>query len=265
MSSCLEKMTIVLLSNAPFEEPLDIGDEVFQIPAKNLSPSSFEIWQKVTSNWLELESESYFTRTDGTKISASELNERLNAGLNWPGPLEFANLRFLVVALPAMQQTIITIEEKLTGAKGSWDKWIAPFVSEPAFVQAWVIGADYDFWQNASDPIEYQVAGRNFSHLPMKSNGFPFPLEAKIIDTSYNPARVEIKSGYVEAIGTEMWIGHNLMLRLGKRLNKFPQIHENFSFHYITSNVFRIVSPVLFDDAEASSQIQRNFRCFLYD
>jgi len=88
-----------------------------------------------------------------------------------------------------------------------FDDWVAPFTIDSSFVMAWVSDVEYAHWQNAFDPLQYSAAGRPFDHLPMKSNGLPYPLEQKIIDTSSNPGRRILRNGYIETIGSTMWLG----------------------------------------------------------
>ena len=85
--------------------------------------------------------------------------------------------------------------------------WIEQFVENPNFVMAWLVDADYDHWQNAYDPLQFSSQGRSFEHLPMRSNQLPFPLEQTIIDTSSNPGRRVLREGYIEAVGSVMWLG----------------------------------------------------------
>ncbi len=72
----------------------------------------------------------------------------------------------------------------------------------------------YNHWQNAEDPLVFQVAGRSMDGLPMKSNGLPFPLEQQVVDTSRNPGRRVLRQGYVEAIGHRMWLGPEYFVRV---------------------------------------------------
>src|SRR6266704_6378407 len=51
-----------------------------------------------------------------------------------------------------------------------WDDWVTGFADSPHFVMAWVVDREYDFWQNADDPLEYTAVGKPYHHLPMKSN-----------------------------------------------------------------------------------------------
>jgi hypothetical protein len=53
------------------------------------------------------------------------------------------------------------------------------------------------------------------SGLKLKSNGQPYPSERVIVDTSENPGRWEFRQGYIEAIGSPMWIGENLWRPIG--------------------------------------------------
>jgi hypothetical protein len=91
----------------------------------------------------------------------------------------------------------------------SADEWVAEFWDSPDFVMAWVADSEYEFWQNAEDLLEYSVGKRSHDHLPKKSNGLPPPLEQTIIDTSGNPGRRVLRSGYIEVVGAVMWLGES--------------------------------------------------------
>jgi hypothetical protein len=73
---------------------------------------------------------------------------------------------------------------------------------------AWVVDVDYHHWQNASDPLQYRAVGKPYAHLPMKSNGLPYPLEQMIIDISANPGRWRLRNGYHEVVAAVMWLGN---------------------------------------------------------
>jgi len=88
-----------------------------------------------------------------------------------------------------------------------WDDWMAHFADTGNFVIAWVADSEYEYWQNADDPLEYTAVGKPYEHLPMKSNGLPYPVEQMIIDTSANPGRWVFHDGYIEAVGAIMWLG----------------------------------------------------------
>jgi hypothetical protein len=91
--------------------------------------------------------------------------------------------------------------------RSAWDKWAARFIGHPNFVMAWLSDAEYEFWQNAEDLLQYTTKGKPHEHLPKKSNGLPPPLEQTIVDISGNPGRRALRSGYYEAVGAVMWLG----------------------------------------------------------
>lgn len=95
------------------------------------------------------------------------------------------------------------------------EAWIQPFLGLPAFLQARLYDREYEFWQNAQDPIEYEAKGRSYSHLPMRSNGAPAPLEQLVIDVSGNPGRRILRRGFVEAVSAVMWLGPSFWAATG--------------------------------------------------
>lgn len=92
---------------------------------------------------------------------------------------------------------------------------IAALIDEPAFVQARVYDAEYDRWQNAENITLFEVANVEHSHLPKKSNGLPFPLTQEVVDISNNPGRWVLRKGYIEAVGSPMWVSKSLLNSLG--------------------------------------------------
>lgn len=97
---------------------------------------------------------------------------------------------------------------KATGEqRPAWDKWAARFIGNPNFVMAWLADAEYEFWQNAEDLLQYTSKGKRHEDLPKKSNGLPPPLEQTIVDISRNPGRRLLRTGYYEAVGAVMWLG----------------------------------------------------------
>jgi len=113
------------------------------------------------------------------------------------------------------EHALLIIKDSTEFTDPKWDRWANAFLSYDDFMQAWVVNNEYDHWQNAHDPIQYTVKGRSYAGLPMKSNDLPPPLEQMIIDTSNNPGRRIIRMGYVEAIGSPMWLGRLFWERTG--------------------------------------------------
>ena len=99
---------------------------------------------------------------------------------------------------------------KATGEdRSSWEKWAARFIGDPNFIMAWLADAEYEFWQNAEDLLQYTSKYKSHEHLPKKSNGLPPPLEQTVIDISGNPGRRLLRFGHYEAVGAIMWLGES--------------------------------------------------------
>lgn len=147
----------------------------------------------------------------------------------------------------------------------SWDQWALQFLGRSSFVMAWVSNVEYDFWQNAQDPLQFTANGKSFEHLPMKSNGLPYPLERTIIDISHNPGRRLLRSGYYEAIGALMWLGEPFWQLTGAVKAEIERAGwlriDNFS-----SSVLRIeAAPQCFTSGEGvSGELQRRLRSCLF-
>ena len=105
-----------------------------------------------------------------------------------------------------------------------WDWWVRELHEAIPIKQAWVVNCDYDYWQNAQSLSDYEFAGKSSQGLPTKSNGLPFPLEEVIIDTSSNPGRWEFKMGYVEAVGSVMWLSNDLLQQLKSSIERIESI-----------------------------------------
>lgn len=130
--------------------------------------------------------------------------------------IEFNNAVFQYGAVGNFDFSFLLIEKCIKDLDDSC-RWIEPFLDFDSFIQGRVYDKDYDYWQNASDPLEFESAGRSYDHLPMKSNALPPPLEQKIIDTSKNPGRKIFRDGYIEAIGSLMWFGDPFWQLTGKK------------------------------------------------
>jgi hypothetical protein len=113
-------------------------------------------------------------------------------------------VRYGPVGNPSLSQ--VFIKGCVEDIEDAWT-WIRPVSQLDAFRAARVYDIEYEFWQNATDPIQYRCRNRSYAGLPMKSNGLPYPLEQLIIDTSGNPGRRVFREGYIEAIGAVMWLG----------------------------------------------------------
>src|SRR5262249_16020124 len=109
---------------------------------------------------------------------------------------------------PVKNFDLSLLQIRSTDARGLrfWSDAISRFVNTN-LITGRIADAEYEFWQNAEDPLQYDAASRPYDHLPRISNGLPYPLEKQIIDTSRNPGRRVLRRGFVEAIGALMWLG----------------------------------------------------------
>ncbi len=113
-------------------------------------------------------------------------------------------------SLPMNEIDLLSLEGVETMSASPSDI-IGALSKEGRFVMAWIANITYEYWQNADRPDEYESAGKRYDHLPMISNGLPFPLEKKVIDITGNPGRRVLSCGQVEAVGSEMWLGEKFL------------------------------------------------------
>jgi hypothetical protein len=68
--------------------------------------------------------------------------------------------------------------------------------------------AEFEYWQNAQDPLQYHRCPERLAGLPMVDNGLPPPLNRQVVDISRNPGRrVRRLEGVIEGVGHLMWFG----------------------------------------------------------
>jgi len=151
----------------------------------------------------------------------------------------------------------------VAGAAKSRESWVEPFLGEAGFIQAWVADVEYDYWQNATDPLQYESAGRSYAHLPMKSNDLPPPLRRNIIDISKNPGRCHLKAGYVEAISATMWLGERFCQRVGKGRKAKVLSDDRLNARALNNVIALRVLEHCFCDGH-TAQVQNQLREILY-
>lgn len=157
----------------------------------------------------------------GHKLSTPRLLPELRAVTSFD--IDGYGYNFLFGSLPKFQLDFLIIKST-SEADLAWDDWVSAFDGNADFVMAWVADVDYDHWQNSTDPMEYEVVGRSYAHLPLRSNGMPFPLERMEIDTSRNPGRWRFGTGYIEAVGATMWLGSSFWELTGADRSKLENV-----------------------------------------
>ena len=134
---------------------------------------------------------------------------------------QYMEVRLMSVANFGIDIIYIT---SIPGTAISMSDWAASFFGD-FFIMAYVFDVNYQYWQNAQDPLQYSARGKDYSALPMISNGMPPPLEQMIIDTSRNPGRRILCEGYIEAVGATMWLGEVFWSRTHADRNALDQKH----------------------------------------
>lgn len=152
---------------------------------------------------------------NGEMIESNSLKKLLATKEAWSNEIVSGGLSFRFGLVTALEHSFLIIEEVERPTSVPLENWVTPFLQTQPFVQAWVSNRNYERWQNANDLLEYEAVGCDHSQLPKKSNGLPPPLEQIEVDTSNNPGRFELREGYIEAVGSTMWISKDLLSDLG--------------------------------------------------
>lgn len=180
-------------------------------------------------------------------------------------PVEAGGLKFSFGWIPLFNHAFLSIEEVATGLETSWAAWVAPFLAIDGFVQAWVTDAEYDYWQNVKDPLQYEEAGRSYSHLPTKLNGLPPPLEQMEIDISNNPCRWILQSGFREAIGSTMWLSPLFWHLTGTGCKDAELSANGFDVQHEANGIIKVVAADHCFCDETTENVQRKLRSILFN
>lgn len=202
---------------------------------------------------------------NGKKISAESCLKKITKQGKWSRPLEAGGLLFRFGHVVAHKYSFLSIEEADPCSDVSWIDWVKPFLAENSFVQAWVSDIDFDFWQNANDPLQYQAEGRSYLGLPMKSNGLPPPLDQMEIDTSNNPGRWISRLGYIEAVGAVMWLGMPFWREVGVSHKERLFATDWLDLRSFENDILQVTAHEhSFRDA-ATTEKQKKLRSLLYE
>ncbi|EJL96144.1 hypothetical protein PMI18_04890 [Pseudomonas sp. GM102] len=201
----------------------------------------------------------------GVEVDIKVLEKKILKKKSWPSGLMSNGLELRFGLLPALNQCFLIIEESGSSNKFDWEGMIGPILDVEGFIQAWISDVEYDFWQNATDPLEYECAGRSFADLPQKSNGLPAPLDQMEIDTSGNPGRSVFKQGYVEAIGSTMWLSDLFWERVGRdRLASFLLLETQGVKVFECGRVVKVVASEKCFQDDSTKDKQRILRQILF-
>ncbi|MCD0501333.1 hypothetical protein LP085_31125 [Achromobacter sp. MY14] len=200
----------------------------------------------------------------GASVAVRELETIISRKKIWPSRVESNGMELTFGMLPARSICFLEVAARSFCAETDMQEFAGVLVFNDGFVQAWIYDVEYDYWQNAKDPMEYERLGRSYVDLPKKSNGLPAPLEQLEIDTSDNPGRVELRSGYVEAIGRVMWLGELFWSRVGVKREISCDLLKRQGFDVTdTRGVVKVVAGCEFNDISTQDS-QIIFRRILF-
>lgn len=239
-----------------------IGNIVFSEAVKGDHVFDLKILQKVLGVLDKFSIEENVLE-QARKISVGKFFEKMKEEGRWIGKIELEGLSIRFGRAASMHQAFLIVEQKKIDASIKWESWVAPFLLEENFVQAWVSDVEFDFWQNATDLLEYEMAGVSYKDLPLRSNGLPPPLEEMEIDVSQNPGRWSFKKGFVEAIGSSMWFSPLFWNYVGDRKEKLKSVKWLKLVELSGGIIFLEVPGVRFFDLSTAS-IQCELRKILY-
>jgi hypothetical protein len=224
---------------------------------------AINVWECIVKSHPDYASLSVFEDSSSTRTSFAGLLDIFRKTQVKQFRVEFKNgsIHFNYIAHYSIYRVYIVdiVDDEIDAVQ-----WLTPFIQNELLMAARLYDREYDYWQNATDFLQYISRGKAYEHLPKKSNGLPFPLTQEVIDISDNPGRTVLKHGYIEFIGSIMWFGENFWSVSG--IDKPPLInHHEYKTSYINS-----ILQVVFDDKvftvadEVSIVIQNEIRNILY-
>jgi hypothetical protein len=204
-----------------------------------------------------------FFRIYGKRAKLAEIAARFRHKQNQPFSIEGSVGAFNKVSVTNNSLDFLSIRQESVIVP--WRDWASLFCQGSDFVMAWLADCEYEYWQNASDPLQFQAAGRAHENLPLISNGLPPPLEKAIVDISNNPGRRILRTGYIEAVGNVMWLGEPFWALTGAKKEEILMASW-LKVSNPTGSVFRIqASDKCFTQSVGESAIlQLKMRCLLF-
>lgn len=198
----------------------------------------------------------------GKKITVSEVSNHLQKQRVNSFNLEFrsGSVSFSVLGgLDISRLDIINLSSSIADA----ESWVSIFLRGGSFLQARLYDAEYDRWQNIKDLLVYESAGVPHSHLPKISNGLPFPLGRDVVDVSSNSGRWVLKQGYIEAVGSTVWVSNELVRKLNMNL---PQLEANGFFLASIDGCVKVVAwdRCFTSGVGAEAGIQNSLRKYIF-
>lgn len=199
----------------------------------------------------------------GKNKSIDQIRRKIEKNGKW-GSLETENLYFQYGIAGAYDHCFVLIREKNKHIISDWNEIASIFCSQVGFVQGWVSDVEYSYWQNAKDLMLYELNGKDFSSLPLKSNGLPPPLEESEVDISKNPGRSILRDGYVESVGVEMWLGDLFWEKVKSNRNSLEKEAHFILIENFCAGVIKIQVKNQEFTSDKTAETQNALRSALY-
>lgn len=145
------------------------------------------------------------------------------------------------------------------------DAWLKNIYSHESFIQCRVYNTEYSHIQNMESIQSYELKGLKHDHLPKINNEMPYPLNEDEVDTSGNPGYWTFRNGYLESVGSEMWLGKHFFNRVNLSVDDLKKV-DWLELKELGNGVVYIKSyEYPFDNGEGEQKdIQDKLRCLLY-
>ena len=151
----------------------------------------------------------------GTRMLASRVSAAIRRARRPDFYVEFSSDSLRYAAVGNHDLSFVEVGGWVTDDDDA-SNWLAPLLSMSCFVQARVYDKEYEFWQNASDPLQYEVRGRSLEGVKTFMNQ---NLNYVFVDTSTNPGRRVLREGYIEALGHLMWLSPKFWEKVGRSIS----------------------------------------------
>jgi hypothetical protein len=177
-----------------------------EIVLEPMTLTAIAVWERLYSSHREFLDGATEVHVDGRACPAHDVAKWIERGGRPHFNVRWGGEQSLDYSHVANSELSFVSVEGCVSADRDAESWLSHFLDE-SFRQARLFDGEYEFWQNVADPLEYRARGRSWEGLPMRPNGLPPPLGQMVIDTSHNPGRRVLRRGFVEAVGSPMWLG----------------------------------------------------------
>ncbi|MEL6200172.1 MAG: hypothetical protein AAFR09_08220 [Pseudomonadota bacterium] len=226
--------------------------------------SSSSVWSAVSAHFQSVHGSGVRIGFGSESHELGELESVIESGSRDHFHLEICERVVLSFnAIGSSNVSVVSIPSDIPSVETA-EAWINAFLEADGFISARVYDARYEYWQNAQDFLEYEVAGRSVSGLPTTSNGLPDPLERTIIDVSANPGRRIIRSDLIEAVSSPMWVSEALLNLANRKAAELS--FDGCSVSRVTPSVWRVdAQHGVFDGADGrQGETQERLRVLLF-